>query len=36
MAASIQPLIEAQSNIGLPFASEIRNEIYKHALSDPA
>jgi hypothetical protein len=36
MAASIQPLVEAQPNLGLPFAPEIRNEIYKHALSDPA
>lgn len=36
MAASIQPLAKAQPNLGLPFAPEIRNEIYKHALSDPA
>jgi len=36
MAASIQPLIEAQPNIGLPFPPEIRNEIYKHALSNLA
>lgn len=36
MAASIQPLVEAQSNNGLPFAPGMRNEIYKHAFSDPA
>ncbi len=36
MAATIQPLVKAQPNLGLPFAPEIRNEIYKHALSDPA
>jgi len=36
MAASIQPLAKALPNLGLPFAPEIRNEIYKHALSNPA